>query len=1222
VAAPQHALYVPRTAIEWLSDHAHVRTRRFDATVLFADISGFTALSEQLMTDLGERGAEVVTRVMNRAFGELVEIVLLEHGDLLRFGGDAILAMFTGDEHVGRASRAAADMSEAIGQVETPAEPLGISIGLATGPIIADRVGVASQEIIVSGPTIDRLLAAESAAVSGEIGIDDQMAAELPAEFVGRGENGGPILLDDPELAEFLDDLPEVRVGEGIEPDVFISPDLRDRLTLSLQEGQHRTATIGFIKVSGLGALDDEERPKALGRLFGNIIDRCGANAVSYIGSDVDKDGVKFILAAGVPNRVRTKDGLASALFEIITAETHLAASGGSAYGAVFAGDLGAPGRRCYTVMGDTVNLAARLAAAAPPGQVWTTATAMDRTAAVFDTTTLEPIALKGKSMEIRPIRLDALKSHADEETLHGEVIGRSAEIASVARLVDDGLAGDGIVIMLTGGDGMGKGTVAAAATEGRAQINTRLRCTDRWEGIHGIARRLVQLIIGSADVHTPAGLEKAIRSIDPGLAPWAPLIGDVLGVELPPTAESASLPREAYLLRLHETVVGLLTSALGDRPAVLRVEDAGFADETSVGLLELLAKVINGHPWVMIITATSVPSWVPDGTSTVRIEHLDPVRARRLVLEVLGEATLPSPIIDEIVDKAAGRPAALRELTLTAQEGGAVPETIEGAALAQIDRLDDRDRQLLSYAAVFGMDARIDLLASLLPEMSTALEDSESWGRLQAFIDTEVVGRIRFRDAIHRDVAYRILPHERRLSVHLMAAEEIERRARRRPERFVTELAYHFHMAQRWDKSWEYNRMAAEKASHGQAPLQAIRLLERALEAADNLDIDSAGRSQVQRHLGDAFERAGMFEQAAASYEQAASDQGDDESAWQMRALAARALVRLGRPDEAREMFDAVLEYAASPRARTEAMSGIAGLEVRKGHFETAAEWCDKVFAETDEETESVARAHSIRALASTRSGWSDATDHAKRAQEIFDRIGDVSGAANALNNLAYHAFYVGAWEECERHHLAALAARERIGDVLGRALASYNLGELFLEQGRTEESSDFLERALADFRGAGHLVGESASRLTVGRLLARVGRVDEAEAQFERAEAIARVASADEQLVDVAFGRCELRLLAGSADAAVPLQSIDRSKLAPVQAVRFDVLAALASSPQPERRSTLEMAASTASDLGALHLVQFAAEALDRLYGEEHERSMALSDALGLVARPVFRL
>ncbi len=1204
-----------------MAETPDLRTRHVDGTVLFADISGFTALSERLMSKMGERGAEVVTRVMNRAFGELVEIVLLEHGDLLRFGGDAVLAMFTGEGHVGRACRAAVDMSEAIGHVETPGDPLGISIGVATGEVIIDRVGSISQELIVSGPTIDRMLAAESAASSGEIGIGRELAAMLPDDVVGAG-SGGPVLLDDPELAELLDDLPEVRVSEGVEPDRFISPDLRDRLTLSLQEGQHRTATIGFIKVSGLSEFDDDERSEALGRLFGSVIDRCGANAVTYLASDVDKDGVKFILAAGVPNRVRTKDGLASALFEIVSAENHLSVSGGSAFGAVFAGDLGAPGRRCYTVMGDTVNLAARLAAAAPPGQVFTTAMALDRTAGVFESTELEPIALKGKSMDIRPIRLDSLSAHADEETLHGEVIGRSAEIASVRRLADAGLDGDGIVVLVTGETGMGKGTIAAAATEGRAEINTRLRCTDRWEGIHGIARRLVQLILGSADVHTPAGLERAVISIDPTLAPWVPLIGDVLGVDIEPTEATTSLPGEAYLFRLHDTVVRLLTSALGGRPAVLRVEDAGLADETSVGLLETLAHAVKGHPWVMVITATEPPGWLPPDTVAVRVDHLDVDRSRRFVLEVLGEDTLPAPIIDEIVERAAGRPAALREFTLSAQDGGAVPETIEAAALAQIDRLDDRDRQLLSYASVFGMDARIDLLATLLPEMATALEDPESWDRLQAFIDTEVVGRIRFREAVHRDVAYRILPHERRLTAHAMAAEAIERRARRRPERFLAELAYHFHLAERWEKSWEYNRMAAERASRGQAPLQAIRVLERALDAAHHLDVTPDDHADVHRRLGDAFERAGMFERAVGAYEQAATDLGETDAAWQLRALAGRALVRLGRPDEARERFDAVLDHATSTRARTEAMTGIAGLEVRKGHFDDAAGWCDRVFEETDEPTESVARAHSIRAIASTLAGWSDATEHAKRALEIFEQIGDVSGAANALNNLAFHSFYVGAWAECERHHRAALAARNEIGDVLGRALASYNLGELFMEQGRYDESNDWLTSALADFRGAGHLVGESATRIALGRQHARLGSPDRAVDQFDRAEAVARTASGDEQLVDVALGRCELALLTGEEAPSERLLSIDAGSLSPVQHARFELMSAIADRAHPDRVSRLVSALDEASDVGAVHLVQFATETLARLGAGELERALRLSDSLGLVARPVFRL
>ena len=1221
MASPQHALYVPRMAIQWLTEHPDQRTIEREGSVVFADISGFTALSERLMAEMGDRGAETVTRVMNKAFAELVEVVLLEHGDLLRFGGDAILVMFTGEGHLGRACRAACDMRDGIGDVETPGDPLGISIGLATGMIRVDRIGTGSQELVVSGDTIDRMLAAESDAASGEIGIDEVAVRDLPSSVVDRTNNGWR-LLDDPDLTPLLDDIPEIRISEGIEPDVFISPDLRDRLTLSLQEGQHRTASIGFVKVSGLGALDDAERVESLGRLFGVVIDRCGANAVSYLGSDVDFDGVKFILAAGVPNRVRTKDGLAAALHEIVQSEPRLAVSGGSAHGAVFAGDLGAPGRRCYTVMADTVNLAARLASAAPHGEVWTTAAAMDRTAGVFDTSVLPPISLKGKSMEVAPIRLDALRAHADEETLTRNVIGREAEIASVKRLVEEGLGGQGAVVVLAGPEGMGKGTIAAAASDDGVATNTRLRCTDRWEGLHGIARRIVQLILGSSDVQTPSELTDAVMSVAPDLAPWVPLIGDVLGVDVPATTATTLLPAELYLARLHEAVISLLVAVLGDRPAMLRVEDATLADETSIGLLEMLTHAVSGHPWVVIVTCNEVPSWVPEETPTIRVDHLDEARARGFVLETLGDDTLPAPIIDEIVARAAGRPAALSELTWSARQGDGVPETIEAAALARIDRLDERDRQLLSYASVFGMDARIDLLATLLPEMSTALEDAESWDRLGGFIDTEVLGRIRFRDAIHRDVAYQILSHQRRVQVHALAGEAIERQAKRRPERFVSELSYHFHQAEDWDKSWHYNRMAASRAFDGQAPLQAIRSLQRAIEAASHLDTDETELGAVHERLGGAFERAGMFDQAIDTYERAEALQIDDEEGWRLVGLIGRALVQLGRPDEARSKLETVLGNARSIEARSEALTAIAGMEIRKGHFEEAARWCDRVFDETDAESAAVARAHYIRALASTQTGWSDATEHAKRAREIYERIGDLGGAANALNNLGYHAFYTGSWGECENHHRAALVARNETGDVIGRALASYNLGELLLEQGRLEEAESLLLEALADFRGSAHVVGEAACRITLGRLKGRSGHVDDARNHFDRAATVALSASADEQLVDVALGRCELALLQGAPSAGSNLKSVDAESLSSVQRVRFDLFAALADRNDGARQERLVRVSHAAQELGALHIVQLAGECLARLYGQDQERPVELSSRLDMRARPLFRL
>ena len=95
---------------------------------------------------------------------------------------------------------------------------------------------------------------------------------------------------------------------------------------------------------------------------------------VCFLGSDVDADGGKLILAAGVPRAVGDdEERMLLALRRIADGERRLPVRIGVNHGPVFAGDIGPPYRRTYTVMGDAVNLAARLMAKARTGEIYAT---------------------------------------------------------------------------------------------------------------------------------------------------------------------------------------------------------------------------------------------------------------------------------------------------------------------------------------------------------------------------------------------------------------------------------------------------------------------------------------------------------------------------------------------------------------------------------------------------------------------------------------------------------------------------------------------------------------------------------------------------------------------------------------------------------------------------------------------------------------------------------
>src|SRR4051812_38582105 len=91
--------YVPRVLRTWPSDTSHVD---FEGTLVSADLSGFTRLSERLAS-IGREGAEELTSLLTGVFTGMIAEVDRFGGDVLKFGGDALLILFQGAAHTERA---------------------------------------------------------------------------------------------------------------------------------------------------------------------------------------------------------------------------------------------------------------------------------------------------------------------------------------------------------------------------------------------------------------------------------------------------------------------------------------------------------------------------------------------------------------------------------------------------------------------------------------------------------------------------------------------------------------------------------------------------------------------------------------------------------------------------------------------------------------------------------------------------------------------------------------------------------------------------------------------------------------------------------------------------------------------------------------------------------------------------------------------------------------
>src|SRR4051812_31614455 len=148
--------YVPRIVLRLLLETPGARFRALDATMLFADISGFTRLSERLARS-GREGAEELAETIGGCLSSLLAVAHQNGGELLKIGGDALLLLFKAEGHADRACRAAVDMRRRlrdVGRLPTSAGnvTLRMSQGVHSGEFHLFLVGESHRELLLAGP--------------------------------------------------------------------------------------------------------------------------------------------------------------------------------------------------------------------------------------------------------------------------------------------------------------------------------------------------------------------------------------------------------------------------------------------------------------------------------------------------------------------------------------------------------------------------------------------------------------------------------------------------------------------------------------------------------------------------------------------------------------------------------------------------------------------------------------------------------------------------------------------------------------------------------------------------------------------------------------------------------------------------------------------------------------------------------------------------------------
>lgn len=871
---PAFTAHLPRFVLEALAketpQHLAGKVSMRRAAAMFCDISGFTPLSETLGRQ-GKAGTEELTIQLNQYFETLMGVVEDWGGDTVKFGGDAITVLFEAQEGgslsvpVSRAAAAAHHIFETLGVVriaKTPwgEFPLSLKIGVSSGTLLTGLIGDWNDrmETVVAGEALDRMADAEHHAKPGDIVVDlgAEGVRESDLETSPAGEGFGKLLK-----------CPS-RVEAGLRPTVFTPPKghaqpfLLPAVWGQLEAGsegmlgEHRQIVTVFVAFPGLDYMDPESLAK-LDIYFRRVQSLMRGFGGSFNRMDMGDKGSKFLGFFGAPESYEDNAERAIAFaLALQDVEKELAwAKGqriGLSLGTNFCGVMGSSLRREYTVMGDAVNIAARLMGAAKPGEALALRELREKARHRFRWGRYRALTLKGKS---EPIQVSPPLGAVKQKTVQGAVssvalVGREAELKVLRAARTRAGKGPVSFIVIQGEAGIGKtALLQAALAEARDQ---------GWRTVMGTCQSLgaspmqvwvdaFRELLGEGE-HSREVFEARLSLLVPEQAEFLSLALRFLGFSVALSKSVESLEPKERIEKTADLLARVLTALAKDKPLLLGLDGLSYADEATKDLLGGIRGHLHGGR-VVLLGASREDAPLPGSPKRIELEGLSGQDARSLATGLLGASRITDALAQFLMERTHGNPLFLSELLQNLKECGAVlidregrvqfhtdrvgdtPGSIEGLLLARIDRLPLVTRNVLKVAACLGNSFELSFLQSVFqPRMEAEqlmghLRSVEELGLTASPQENRVV--FAFSHTALRDAAYNSVLLANRRSIHKSAAGWLESRGYGEDAALI---AHHYGQAEIWEKALEFGIKAGFVAAEGYAFKEAASLFEGVL--------------------------------------------------------------------------------------------------------------------------------------------------------------------------------------------------------------------------------------------------------------------------------------------------------------------------------------------------------------------------------------------------------
>ncbi len=790
-------------------------------------------------------------------------------------------------------------------------------------------------------------------------------------------------------------------------------------------------------------------------------------------------------------------------------------------------------GRGEFTAMGDTVNVAARLAQAAGADQVFITHETYRQVRGLFDVQALAPLALKGKHQPVpvydvlraKPLALQL--GARGVEGVETSLVGRTAELTQLQESFQAALRNtETHALTVVGEAGLGKSRLLYEFTiwldllpnavnylKGRATHHTEF-------APYALLRDVFTFRF---DIRESDSASVVRKKFEQGLAPFfatptdptahlmrAHFIGQMLGFNFADSPHLAGLHDDTRQIRSRALyyLAQYFRALSADAPTLLYLEDIHWADRPS---LEAVRYVLKECPNLrLLVVALARPAlferdlpWVQWANTVphnlIHLPPLDAAASRTLATNILQRApNLPPALLELVVARAEGNPFYIEELikmlmddgVITRQRKGLaetwevhaerlaelrVPATLAGLLQARLDRLRAAERAALQRASVMGRvfwDAAVRAL-----EPANALAEDEPWS---ALVQKELIYHRQqaafadtrefiFKHTVLRDVTYESVLKRERRIYHHRAANWLVRMCALNPHRAEE---YTVLIATHYEHAGE-NQAAAtyfERAALRAMRLSAFAEALRFFQRA--AELYPAHDTTLVLHQAEAWAALANFAAARQAAERALHQATTETTRATALALLGDIAATTGDYLQAGEHYTQALMVARTlnaPATLARVLYGLGDVHWRLGNNEVAENFLNESLRLCEQTPDIHRKLYVLNRLGTLQTDLHRAEQLYNEVHTTATAVGNRERAMVALNNLGDIAIETGDFRRALDLYLQALLNALEIGAQASAALYEVNAGYAHMRLHHWEEAVPYVYRGTHRARTVG---------------------------------------------------------------------------------------------------------------------------------------------------------